>query len=283
MRARHHLKGGFTLVELLVVIGIIAVLISLLLPALNRARQAGNTANCLSNLRQIGQAIRIYANDNNDYLVPGREYTPVNPGPWWEENWATLLVSAGYLQAPNQNPTGTTYYSATSLGVSVFRCPNGLDLNWENIGYPMANSQTDGNGMVFWRWASSSQSAANYAADIWYCMNGLWSSGISTFNEYPFRDLDTSGTYLATGDTYCPQLHKLSSITRNSDMALIFDGLIFHNGNYHYFSMRHNGNSLCNMLFADGHADSIASRQLPQSNAGIYAAGITPKFRLDIP
>jgi len=61
-------------------------------------------------------------------------------------------------------------------------------------------------------------------------------------------------------------------------MVLIFDGLIFHNGNYNYLSTRHNSNKLCNLLFADGHADSFSAGQLPTSNASFYAPGGIPQM-----
>jgi prepilin-type N-terminal cleavage/methylation domain-containing protein/prepilin-type processing-associated H-X9-DG protein len=117
---------GFTLVELLVVIGIIALLISLLLPALTRAKEQANTVKCASNLRQIAVALTAYANDNHGKLIPDLVEVggSIYPQGFF---WANALVAQKYLAAP----TGDVNPSAT-IGVipkpsnSVFVCPDGI-------------------------------------------------------------------------------------------------------------------------------------------------------------
>ncbi|MBV9849538.1 MAG: prepilin-type N-terminal cleavage/methylation domain-containing protein [Armatimonadetes bacterium] len=71
MSVRRGTTGAFTLVELLVVIAIISVLAAILLPVFAQARQKAYGAQCVSNLRQIGLAITMYAQDNDDRLMPG--------------------------------------------------------------------------------------------------------------------------------------------------------------------------------------------------------------------
>jgi len=93
---------GFTLVELLVVIGIIALLISILLPVMGRARAAAQTVQCMSNLRQIGQGLLYYVNDrssNKGYLPAAsdnRNTAPFNDWMWNLRNY--ILPARGFVE-----------------------------------------------------------------------------------------------------------------------------------------------------------------------------------------
>jgi prepilin-type processing-associated H-X9-DG protein len=98
---------AFTLVELLVVIGIIAVLVSMLLPSLSRAREQARSVKCLSNLRQLAMATISYCNNNKFYFPgPGRQGN--NPR---ESNW----IAWAPLAADDENPTHTAYIDYSAL------------------------------------------------------------------------------------------------------------------------------------------------------------------------
>src|SRR5579872_6102474 len=94
-----RIERAFTLIELLVVIGIISLLIGVLLPALMRARIAAADLACESNVRQITQALIIYATENNGFLPPAQDRQGI---PWHIKLWP-LIYHKAYTDA---NPAG---------------------------------------------------------------------------------------------------------------------------------------------------------------------------------
>jgi prepilin-type N-terminal cleavage/methylation domain-containing protein/prepilin-type processing-associated H-X9-DG protein len=98
-------RRAFTLIELLVVIAIIAILAGMLLPALAKAKEKGKSANCMSNLRQLGIAARLYGNDNEDRSPPTFQVRGANV---FRKAWFNFLQpytqSSNLILCPSRTP-----------------------------------------------------------------------------------------------------------------------------------------------------------------------------------
>lgn len=231
--------AGFTLVELLVVISIISVLAALLLPALAAAKEKARTINCSSNLRQIGLAFHLYANDNQDYLVPA-EYNASN-GARLEEGWVTLLVNSGYLPAPR-----AIGYNTLGRGRSVFECPSGLPEVYE----VNPSSRDDPEGAKAFPFKSESTGIKFYI-HTWYGLNG----GLGSARRYPFVRIPS--------DNGLRVLNKITRTAGTSQMPSVFDGWWIHNGKDERINARHAKRTRSNLAFLDGHVEAFATYQIP--------------------
>jgi len=104
MRSRLFIKKGFTLVELLVVIGIIALLISILLPSLGKAREQAVKVQCASNMRQWGSALQMYVTANKGLLPHnGRIILPACPNPGFDLSWSSSILTQFYTDYLTKN------------------------------------------------------------------------------------------------------------------------------------------------------------------------------------
>lgn len=120
-KSKHHknrgfLLTGFTLIELLVVIAIIAILLAILLPALNRVREHGKRVSCMNNLRQLTLGWHLYADDNDDKIVSAN----TSQSPAWV-TWGNGLTEKQWLQ----NITSGLLYKYCPEP-ALYKCPTGI-------------------------------------------------------------------------------------------------------------------------------------------------------------
>lgn len=218
--------GGFTLIELMVVIAIIAIVASILLPAISRSKEKGRQINCLNNMRQIGLAFRLYHGDFNDlFPAPGskQRYGP-QPEDWiWWQYGRNITNSSIARYLDGFNP-------------KMFTCPTDREA-----------FDLQGKGAL-------PDSPYRYSYSLTsHDLKGERNIGMATIitverKVYPYR----ASMILNPSDKI--MLAEESRATVNDPRFVPSDDKL---------ADRHNGR--CNVLFADGHIKTMDSNQATNS------------------
>ncbi|MCC7350408.1 MAG: hypothetical protein IT446_07550 [Phycisphaerales bacterium] len=230
--------------ELLVVIGIISLLISILMPSLNKARKAAITVQCASNLRQHGLAYAMYANENKgslpNYADNGDPYVSLD----WQTNRLYTQIMAKYAGIPETIDTQAG--GSREFGVTFLNCPASGETSYEYIAY-----------------------GVNYGIIIKYAPP--YDKGSLKLAKIPqnwFLSADSSGQAI-----YSPKIWTFSpgGVDIDGDGKLdTFSGFASATWrNYNYARpYRHNGSG--NFLFPDGHVELRTKAQWEDNEGGIW-------------
>ena len=282
---RKNNQRGFTLVELLVVIGIIALLISILLPALYKARQAASNLGCLARLRQMGLAVQMYAQSNGGTL-------PYAAAPFWKDNnsangtngacsdWSLLIT--GTLKGGSGLSSDNAFVTATKdFRRTLFRDmdtipgsdePNHvLDYSCHPRIIPALHWWTY-TGAGPWPLSYDASTAPNYAdfqlykigrvrqpADVILLMDGVQNLSTTTYNAsaaaslLDSASLNSSGSFLLVGVGAYASNASINGGTNLDTPAGLPSPNDKQVGNIRW---RHRNNTTANFLFVDGHAES---------------------------